>query len=229
MKALLSESSVTAFCNICKQITSFLYNGKHIIRPQKSGEPKKYTAYCLMICDKCKSGALLELYTDRYLQANDHRLEGIINNMYPIGIEHYKDAYFEGIKHTGFLAITQELEEAEKCIYYKLNRAAAAILRSTLEKIFIYNGYKEAEDKKIKLSQLLNMAFEDGIITLALREEANRKIRAMANVVLHSSREVITDQDVMDSYDCLIDILASFYRHRIEVEKILESKGRKFQ
>ena len=119
--------------------------------------------------------------------------------------------------------ILNEFREAELCMSVGAWRAAAALLRSTLEKGLKVNGYDEKN-----LYKKIEAAGDDGVITSARRQRAQDLVRTLGNDVLHDDWRVVTQEEVEDAHKYVGRILEDFYDDRATVEKLLTSKNRKF-
>jgi hypothetical protein len=125
--------------------------------------------------------------------------------------------------------VQAEFREAELCASFGANRAASALLRSTLEKTLKSNGYEEVAKTgfdKMKLQDKIDKATEDGVITESLRSRAHNEIRVLGNDVLHDTWKTIADEDVEAAHRYTQRILEAFYDHRESVEAILVAKKR---
>ena len=119
--------------------------------------------------------------------------------------------------------IEKELREAELCMSVEAWRGAAALLRSTLEKTLIANGYSEK-----KLYQKIEAAGADGVITSARRQRAQDIVRTLGNDVLHDEWRVVTKKEVEDAHHYVSRIIEDFFDDRDTVVRVLTEKGRQF-
>lgn len=165
--------------------------------------------YQLVKCAGCGRGGLAKIH------CNDIVSLGILEEFYPISIEHAKlpDNIPEGIG--------REYREAEFCASFAAWRAASALLRSTLEKTLKINGYTKGV-----LENKIDAAADDGIITEARRKKAHDDIRVLGNDVLHDEWREVTENEVTASHHYTQRILEDFYDDRQSVENILKSKKR---
>lgn len=112
--------------------------------------------------------------------------------------------------------IKSEFQEAESCLEAKCYRAAAAMFRSTLEKVFEANGYKTDELKS--LYARINKASEEGIITEARKLRAHNEVRVLGNDVLHEPWKKFVEDDVVLAHKYTQRIIEDFYDMRDTVE-----------
>lgn len=129
----------------------------------------------------------------------------------------------EAVPSTAPPGVLNEFREAEICISVEAWRAAAALLRSTLEKALLANAYDERD-----LYKKIEAAGSDGVITSARRQRAQDLVRTLGNDVLHEEWRVVTRGEVEDAHRYVARILEDLYDDRASVEKILTAKGRKF-
>ena len=117
--------------------------------------------------------------------------------------------------------IIKELREAEACMEANAWRASAAMLRSTLEKTLIANGYNERN-----LYQKIEAAGQDGVITSARRQRAQDLIRTLGNDVLHDEWREVEAKEVQAAYKYVSRIIEDFYDDRDTVISVLEQSER---
>jgi hypothetical protein len=120
--------------------------------------------------------------------------------------------------------IKREFREAEICAENECYRAAAAMLRSVLDKTLRANGYNTRENKNLK--QQINAAADDGVITKARQKRAHEEVRVLGNDVLHDDWHEIKEEDVEISRQYLQRLLEDFYDDRPSVLALLEAAGR---
>lgn len=118
--------------------------------------------------------------------------------------------------------IEKELREAESCMKVCAWRAAAAMLRSTLEKTLIANGYDDRT-----LYNKIEATAADGAITAARMQRAHDLVRILGNDVLHDEWREVTRQEAEDAHRYVARIIEDFYDDRETVKKLLKSKGKK--
>jgi hypothetical protein len=117
--------------------------------------------------------------------------------------------------------LTQEFAEAELCASVEAWRAASALLRSTLEKTLIANGYTKGS-----LAAKIDEAATDGVITAARSRRAHEDIRVLGNDVLHDDWREVSEEEYEQAHHYAQRILEDFYDDRASVEATLTDKGR---
>jgi hypothetical protein len=117
--------------------------------------------------------------------------------------------------------IFSEFREAELCMAHGANRAAAAMLRSALEKTLAVNGYVKGP-----LIQKIDDAAADGIITEPRKARAHGDVRSLGNDVLHDPWRIIDISEVSTAHRFTQRIIEDFYDDRHTAEALLKSKGR---
>lgn len=117
--------------------------------------------------------------------------------------------------------INAELREAEQCIGVGALRGAAALLRSTLEKVLKANGYGQAT-----LLSKIEEASKDGVLTEARMNRANDLVRVLGNDVLHEQWREVKMEEVSSAHHYVVRVLEDFYDDRPTVEALLIQKGR---
>ena len=169
----------------------------------------------MLRCSVCGRGGLVAFKNDK------GKNQWSIEEFYPVSVDQVAlpNAVPEDIE--------AEFREAEKCMAHDLNRAASAMLRSTLERTLKANGYvSENPKKRLDLFKRIEMAAADGVITESLKTRAHKEIRVLGNDVLHDEYRKIESQEVEDSHHYVQRILEAFYDHRDSVESTLREKGR---
>jgi len=121
--------------------------------------------------------------------------------------------------------IKYEFREAERCMEANCYRAAAAMFRSVLDKVFMANGYKTDQDKNLK--KQIDAAAKEGIITEARKKKAHEDVRVLGNDVLHDEWRELKEDDVKQAQHYTQRILEDFYDDRGSVLKLLKDAGRK--
>jgi len=119
--------------------------------------------------------------------------------------------------------VANEFREAESCMSVEAWRGAAALLRSTLEKVLHVNGFNESD-----LYKKIQAASEVGVITSARRQRAQDLVRVLGNDVLHQDWRIVTRQEVEASHHYVARIIEDLYDDRATVESILKASGRQF-
>lgn len=120
--------------------------------------------------------------------------------------------------------IQREFREAEACISNSCYRAAAAMIRSVLDKTLRANGYKLKNGTT--LEQQIDLAASDGVITESRRRRAHEEVRVLGNDVLHDDWREIPQEDVAAAHHYVQRILEDFYDERESTLKVLIAKGR---
>lgn len=151
------------------------------------------------------------------------------NDSFPDNISALVDFYPETSKSLPLPSqvpqnIVTEFREAEKCISANCYRAAAAMFRSVLEKVFRENGYKTKDLSK--LIKQIDVAHSEGIITESRKKKAHADIRVLGNDVLHDEWREISINEVDLSHHYTQRMIEDFYDDRETVEKILITKER---
>lgn len=168
-----------------------------------------------MVCARCGRGAVADFV--------DHGdpFSAVLVNFAPLAVS-----------HTVFTFeippdVLSEFQEAERCAAFGANRAAAALYRSTLEKVLKANGYREEVDPKVNnLFKGIDAACADNIISEARKRRAHEDIRLLGNDVLHDDwREVVNDE-VERAHRYTQRILEDFYDDRETVVEALQEKKR---
>ena len=219
MKPEFVAGNVRADCPDCGVPTTFEFRepgergefGTIIINRTHSFENKQYTRilYKLMRCIVCNRPGVATLHTPaQYMQS-------ALESFWPTGIPH------ERIPENVPVHIQKELREAELCMSVEAWRASAAMLRSTLEKILIANGYDDR-----KLYQKIESAGSDGVITSARRQRAQDIVRTLGNDGLHEEWREVTQDEVDAAHKYVARVIEDFYDDRDTVLIVLGEKGR---
>lgn len=140
--------------------------------------------------------------------------------------------------------IVKEFREAELDAAHSAYRSASAMLRSTLEKTLIKNGYDEVEirdklgqvvvdgqgnpRKSNKLIARIDAAAWDKVITETRQKRAHENIRVLGNDVLHEDWREVTEDEFNEAHKYAQRILEDFYDARATVEAQLKAQGRPF-
>jgi hypothetical protein len=149
---------------------------------------------------------------------NDYQ-KGALESFWPLSVP------FAKIPNNIPEQIEKELREAESCMSVGAWRGAAALLRSTLEKLLIKNGYENERN----LYNKIEAAGADGIITSARRQKAQDLIRTLGNDVLHEEWREVSREEVEDAHHYVARIREDLYDDRNTVESVLTGKGRVLQ
>lgn len=120
--------------------------------------------------------------------------------------------------------ILSEFREAELCIESGCHRAAAALVRSALEKVLIANGYTRPNEKR--LFDKIDAAAKDGTITRPLKKRAHDEVRFLGNDVLHGMWRPVSEESVRAARQYCQRIIEAFYDERSSVEQLLEELNR---
>lgn len=122
----------------------------------------------------------------------------------------------------GVLAgVVAEFREAEACMSVEAWRGAAALLRSTLEKVLVANGFSDRD-----LYKKIEGAAEVGVITAARRRRAQDLVRVLGNDVLHEDWREVARSEVEASHHYVSRIIEDLYDDRPSVEALLKESGR---
>lgn len=219
MEPKFVEGNVIADCPDCGVPSTFEFRhpgvssefGNIIIDGVHNFKNKSYSRiiYKLMRCSVCKRPGVAKLHTpNQYTQS-------ALESFWPTGIPH------ERIPGNVPDHIQKELREAELCMSAEAWRASAAMLRSTLEKTLIANGYGDQN-----LYQKIESAGSDGVITSARRQRAHDLVRTLGNDVLHGEWREVTRDEVESAHKYVARVIEDFYDDRDTVQKVLEEKGR---
>ncbi len=114
-----------------------------------------------------------------------------------------------------------EYREAESCMGVEAWRGAAALLRSTLEKALIANGFKEGN-----LYEKIAGAENAGVLTAARCKRAQELIRVLGNDVLHDEWRQVEGPEVEDSHHYVGRIIEDLYDERSSVIEQLVEAGK---
>jgi hypothetical protein len=130
--------------------------------------------------------------------------------------------------------IYNEFREAENCFEEKCNRAALALFRSVIEKVLNQHGYdnkikKGEKTLKPSLADKIDLAKQEGIISLALCKRAHEKIRVVGNDILHDEWREVLDQEVEETREYCQRVLEAFYDDIETVSKIISERQETLQ
>jgi hypothetical protein len=165
--------------------------------------------YHMMRCAGCGRAGTAAIHAD------DRYLDGAPGEFWPLTINMLDVP--SGVPGE----ILAEFREAELCAPVGAWRAASSMLRSTLEKTLLANGYSKG-----KLQEKINGAQADGTITAARSKRAHENIRVLGNDVLHDDWRQVTAEEFEEAHHYAQRILEDFYDDRPSVEALLIEKGR---
>lgn len=117
--------------------------------------------------------------------------------------------------------IQTEFREAELCFSVGACRAASGLLRSTLEKLLIANGYTKGS-----LAARIDEVAADGVITESRRKKAHEDVRVLGNDVLHDEWREVAPEEVEAAHRYVQRVTEDLYDDRAAVECILRAKNR---
>ena len=121
--------------------------------------------------------------------------------------------------------IQAEFREAELCASVGARRGAAALLRSTLEKALVENGYTDQVAGRT-LTAKINKATEDGVLTQPRKQSAQDIVKVLGDEVLHRDWREVEPEEVDRAHHYVQRILEDFYDDRPTVASILKDKKR---
>lgn len=185
---------------------TIIENGRHLFE----NAPYDRVICKLLRCTVCNRPGIAKLHSK-----NNYATESALEYFWPTTIPHKRIPM--GVPDF----IQNELREAELCMSSNAWRAAAAMLRSTLEKTLIANGY---EDRN--LYQKIESAGSDGIITSSRRQRAQDLVRTLGNDVLHDEWREVTRHEVDSAHKYVARIIEDLYDDRATVVKVLTEKGK---
>lgn len=117
--------------------------------------------------------------------------------------------------------VLAEFREAEACMSVEGWRGASALLRSTLEKVLVANGFDDRD-----LFKKIESAAQVGVITSARRRRAQELVRVLGNDVLHEEWREVARLEVEASHHYVSRIIEDLYDDRGSVEALLKESGR---
>jgi hypothetical protein len=221
MKPVFVNGNVRADCPDCGAPTTFEYKapgggefGTIAVDSSSEREGKRYSRiiYKFLRCAVCERPGTAKIL------ANDQVIKGsVLDWFWPTSTT---PAQLPSNAPAGIIA---EFREAEKCMSVEAWRAAAALLRSALEKVLKANGYQEKD-----LYKKIEAAGQDGVITSARRQRAQDLVRTLGNDVLHEEWREVTEQEVEDAHHYVGRVIEDFYDDRGTVETVLVAKSRSF-
>lgn len=205
--------NVRSHCPDCDAITTFEYTqggtefGTIVTSsPGRNGR----LAYKLLRCAGCSRAgvAKVEFTPPNYTH-------GSMDWFWPSGM------VFTKVPRGTPEGVVMEFAEAQICMAASAWRAGAALLRSTLEKTLLANGYKERA-----LFEKIEAAAKDGAITSARRQRAQDLVRTLGNDVLHEAWRSVTQEEAELALHYVGRVVEDFYDDRPTVEKLLREKDR---
>ncbi len=214
----LEGQTIVARCPDCEgAISNFLV---HVPSPVQVQGKHRYldqeylnTFYVLFRCSSCSRGGLAKTHGDDHWWAE-------LESFYPTVVESAP------IPSTVPEGVVKELRESELCASVGAWRAAAGLLRSTLEKALKASGYDT--DKETDLYKRIEAAATDGVITSARSRKAHDLIRVLGNDVLHDPWREVKPEEVDAAHHYTQRIIEDLYDDRPNVEAILQAKKRSF-
>jgi len=221
MEPIKASEHITSFCPHCKKAANFTFRdfGQHGPREYgyiiDDGAHRYEDAdfgriiYTFYACVVCKHPGVAKWH------ANNNFLEGKREWFWPSGME------ASALPDVTPADLVAEFREAERVTSVNAWRAAAALLRSTLEKCLKANGYTNRQ-----LFENIEDAKKDGLITAARAKSAHDVVRTLGNDVLHDTWRVVTDVEVVESFMFVQRILEDFYLGRAAVETALIAANR---
>ncbi len=163
--------------------------------------------YRLLRCSGCHSGAVAEIH--------DTAGRKVIRSFHPSAI-----ARLPIPKDTPD-GIASEFREAELCASVDAFRAAAALFRSTLEKVLDENGYTRGT-----LKQKIDEAAGEHTISVPRQSRAHNKIRDLGNDILHEPWREVSGDEVEEAHQYTQRLIEDFYDDRPAVLQQLYSLQR---
>lgn len=183
-------------------------------------------------CSVCSRGAVAKIHD------NGNSQGAVLEDFIPRAIE--KAALPARVPDD----IVKEFREAELDAAHSAYRSASAMLRSTLEKTLIKNGYEEVEirdklgqvvtdsqgnpKKSNKLIARIDAAAWDKVITETRQKRAHENIRVLGNDVLHEDWREVKEEEFNEAHKYAQRILEDFYDDRATVVAQLKAQGRPF-
>jgi hypothetical protein len=208
---LKPTGQVTALCPDCESLANFDNRGAIAVDGTHEHNGARYarTVYLFHQCSGCGRGALAKLHDNGNMQG------AVLETFFPFAIDKAQ------VPVSVPPDVLAEFREAETCASFKANRAASALLRSTLEKTLRANGYANGS-----LQAKIDAAANDGVLTEGRRIRAHNEIRALGNDVLHDDWRAVTDDEVEAAHHYTQRVLEDLYDDRATVEGILRAKNR---
>jgi hypothetical protein len=119
--------------------------------------------------------------------------------------------------------IVNEFREAELAFEQRCNRAAAALLRSALDKAMFASGLRKTD--KENLEAQINRAADFKVIHEARRLNAHKAVRTLGNDVLHQDWRAVEDEEIEDARHYVSRVLDDLYDERAAVLKMLRDNN----
>lgn len=208
--------SASAFCTICKAVSSFdPFGTAHVVGRSLAIAGYQRSVFYPLKCARCGKGAMA------HFADNGNAHAAVLVEFSPRAIE-YASFRFKLPPE-----LESEFREAELCAGNGANRAAAALYRSTLEKVLKANGYRKEIDPKVSnLLKGIDAACGDNLISEARRKRAHEDVRILGNDVLHDDWREVTNDEIERAHRYTQRILEDFYDDRETVLKALKEKKR---
>ena len=181
-----------------------------------NGREYDHILYHCHKCGGCGRGGLSVSYTS---QNNLRKLK----EFFPSVVTHEK------LPENTPEDIVKEFREAETCLGNNCNRAASAMIRSTLEKILKANGYENTNSDgfdNMGLQKKIEEAVKDGVLMIARGERAKNDIKVLGDEVVHREWREISDEEVFKALEYTLWIIRDFYDGRDTIERVLKQKNR---
>jgi hypothetical protein len=218
MAPSFKNGNVTAECPRCGAVTAFEYRepggsefGAVVETTMTHLTTGTYnrTIHHLLRCTVCGRPGVASVY------ANNSYLQGLLASFWPHA--QTRMDLPDGVP----AGVFKEFREAEQAMGARCWRASAALLRSTLEKALVINGYDE-----VNLYRKIEAAGQDGAITSARRQRAQDLVRTLGNDVLHEEWREVSEDEVDDAHHYVGRVIEDLYDDRPTVESMLVEKGR---
>jgi len=214
----LAGNDVNAYCPVCDARSNFVReNGA--FSPEDSWELNAYyrrsrdgsLTFLLLRCVTCSLGAFAAVYEPDRMRPPRPELV----DFHPIAYERL--SLPEGTPDD----IVSEFRSAESCAGIREYRPAAAMLRSTIEKVLKKHGYGQQ-----KLASKLKQLMEDRIITKPLAKQNQDIVRILGNDVLHGDWRDISSDEYEQAHKYTHRLIDAFYDDHESVIEELTALGR---
>lgn len=219
MNPKVSNNNVTAYCDVCKANSNFLYkdsNGKIFgsfdsensnLLDSRVDSRYGRIEYILVSCSSCKRGGLVELH-------------------YHGGGYSFISFFPSPTGHTDLPKktpsdIQAEFKSSENCVSIDEYRPAAAMLRSTLEKTLKKHGYEEWG-----LSDNLKNLSSDNILPRWLVKQNSEIVKILGDEILHGDWREVTTEEYRKAHHYVERLIESFYDDHASVIEDLQQRGR---
>jgi len=211
MRRSFENNIVRAYCPECRAYSKFVQAaGSSINRRPGGGRINEF--FLFLECGGCARGAVAMVTTSQSSSAH-----GYLQEFYPHAVESLDLPV--GVPE----GVVKEFREAEQCAAVGALRGACALLRSSLEKVLLENGYTKKDGR---LFHRIEKAAEDNVITGARRAGAQTAVRALGNDVLHEAWRVVEPEEYRAGHRYVQRVIEDLYDERDEVEKRLRELGR---